>query len=109
LIGSLVLRSHEAQAASGAVQGLMAYGAATASAVPAVAAVFLTPVVLGKIASNPKAVDALLGLNAKSMSAKYAGNVLATSQLAEEGITSIINTYFSEEDKAEVRQELRGL
>lgn len=100
-IGSLVLRGKEAQGLQ-----LLAGGAAAAANPAVAAAIFLTPVALGKIASNPKAVDALLDLNAKTIGPKGAAGIVAASDLIEAGVNDIIDKYFTEQDKEDIRMSL---
>lgn len=101
-IGSLVLRSKEAQAAQA---GLGGFAVGTGSPL-AGGAVFLGPVMLAKIASSPSAVRALLNGNKRANAAMLGGKVGVASSIMEETFKSIMDM-LPEEDQAEVRNSMR--
>jgi len=102
MIGSIIIRGKEAQAIGQAV-GAVAVGSfidgGTGFGVGA--AVLFTPVLLAKMTTNPKAVDALLALNKKEFK---------TPQAAEKAVlylTSNLMKSLTPEERAEVRNYFR--
>lgn len=98
MIGSIIIRGKEAQAVGGLAVGSF-IGGGTGFGVGA--AVLFTPVLLAKMTTNPKAVDALLALNKKEFK---------TPQAAEKAVlylTSNLMKSLTPEERAEVRNSFR--
>jgi hypothetical protein len=104
-VGSLVLRSKEAAAASNVAQGVVGLGAG-AAALPVGAAVFLTPVMLAHIASNKNAVRALLAGNKRASMAQAAGKTAAVNDIMLQTIEQVMGL-MSEEQQADIRNNMR--
>jgi len=100
-IGTLVLRSKEAQAVSGIVQGSSLVGG-----VGTLAAVLMTPVLLSKAVTRPGAVRAILEGNKRAEAALLAGKVGVASTITQETFEAVMGM-FSEEEQAEIRQGVR--
>ncbi len=109
-VGSLVIRSKEAQAVGNLASGAQ-YGATGAAGVAGgfggAAAILLTPVVLAKAVTRPGVVRAILEGNKKSKAARIAGKTALASKIMEQTTAQVLSM-FSEEDQAEIRQEIRG-
>tara|TARA_R110001632_G_C11347654_1_gene418071 strand:- start:58 stop:2070 length:2013 start_codon:yes stop_codon:yes gene_type:complete len=98
MIGSIIIRGKEAQAVGALAAGSFIDGG-TGFGVGA--AVLFTPVLLAKMTTNPKAVDALLALNKKEFK---------TPQAAEKAVlylTSNLMKSLTPEERAEVRNSFR--
>ena len=101
-IGELVLRNKEYTALFGL--GAAATGGVVGGAVGgglAAGAVLLTPVLLAKLATNPKAVNKLLAFNKRKFKSSEA-TVLAGTNLIGDLIVDL-----SEEDRAEIKEASR--
>jgi len=101
MIGSIIIRGKEAQAvgAVGAVAAGSFIDGGTGLATGA--AILFTPILLAKMTTNPKAVDALLALNKKEFK---------TPQAAEKAVlylTSNLMKSLTPEERAEVRNSFR--
>ena len=109
-VGSLVVRSKEAQAISNLASGAQ-YGAAGAAGVASgftgAAAILMTPIVLAKAVTRPGVVRAILEGNKKSKAARIAGKTALASKIMEQTAAQVMSM-FSEEDQADIRQEIRG-
>lgn len=97
-IGELMIRSKEYSAATLLLGGTLAGGPLGAGA----AATLLTmPVFLAKAATNPKNINRIIAFDKKSFSSGEALETAATNMVVD-----IYNT-FSEEDKKEIKEELK--
>lgn len=98
MIGSIIIRGKEAQAVGALAAGSFIDGG-TGLGVGAL--ILFTPVLLAKMTTNPKAVDALLALNKKEVK---------TPQAAEKAVlylTSNLMKSLTPEERAEVRNSFR--
>lgn len=104
-IGELVLRNKEYTALFSAGSLLVATAGGVAGGVAggglAAGAVLLTPVLLAKLATNPKAVNKLLAFNKRKFKSSEA-TVLAGTNLIGDLIVDL-----SEEDRAEIKEASR--
>jgi len=107
VIGSLVLRSKEADAAQ--LVGSSLLGAGTGFGMLTAGAILGTPIVLARIASNPKAIPVLIRADkaAAKAAARGGAGVNAAGRILEEALGEIMGM-FSEQEQAELRDELRG-
>lgn len=103
-IGSLVLRSKEAQAAGNVVTAGIA---GMTAGIAGLGAVILSPVMLGKIVTRPGAVRALLEGNRQAEAALLARKVGVASEITERTLEEVFQ-YLTPEEQAEVRQEMRN-
>lgn len=101
-IGQLVLRSKEYAAVGGL--GAAAFGGATAGLGAGLltgGAVLVTPVMLAKMSTNPKTVNALLTLQKRKFATPEALSVAATNLVAD------FMRELPEEEQAEIRNSVR--
>lgn len=103
-IGSLVLRSKEAQA----VGNVGAAGlAGMAGGLAGLTTVLMTPVFLSKMVTRPKVIRKLLEGNKAASAATLAGKVATATEITEQTMQAVIGM-FSEEDQAEIRNAVRN-
>ncbi len=107
-LGSLVLRSKEAGAAGNVASGVTQGGiGGVFGGMAGLAAVLMTPVMLGKMVTRPAVVRALLEGNKKAHAASVAGKTALATEITEQTVGAIMDM-FPPEEQAEIRNALRN-